>query len=359
VHEPAPPDEQIEAAAELASTAADQATVAPLPGAAGQAESAAGSVLAPAAALGAERPLLAVQCLGAYAVRSGGRELAPTGEDGAWYRSWEVLAYLAAYPGGVVPRERLLAALWPDVAPEKASSALRAAMSRLRGLLGRQVAGLGPEVVRSERDGTCRLDAALVWSDAQEFWARCQAAPALPPEAAVASLERAVSLYAGDLLASRAARAYDWLDEPGDDGVSLRRQYREELYRALQRLARLHRSAGRPGAAVPLYRRLLQAEPILEDIVRELYRCYRELGDLASLVREDRHLRQALRTAFADPGDPEDDPEQYDPEPETVALFREVRAELEARPATALVGGGTGAHAAGDDGGPGGAAAAR
>jgi DNA-binding SARP family transcriptional activator len=208
-------------------------------------------------------------------------------------------------------------------------------MSRLRGLLGRQVAGLGPEVVRSERDGTCRLDAALVWSDAQEFWARCQAAPALPPEAAVASLERAVSLYAGDLLASRAARAYDWLDEPGDDGVSLRRQYREEFYRALQRLARLHRSAGRPGAAVPLYRRLLQAEPILEDIVRELYRCYRELGDLASLVREDRHLRQALRTAFADPGDPEgeDDPGQYDPEPETVALFREVRADLEARAA--------------------------
>ena len=311
----------------------------------------AGSAAAPAAALGAERPLLAVHCLGAYTVRSGGRELAPTGEDGAWYRSWEVLAYLAAYPGGVVPRERLLAALWPDVAPEKATSALRAAMSRLRGLLGRQVTGLGPEAVRAERDGTCRLDAALVWSDAQEFWARCQAAPALPPEEAIASLERAVSLYAGDLLASRAARAYDWLDEPGEDGVSLRRQYREAFYRALQRLARLHRGAGRPGAAVPLYRRLLQAEPILEDVVRELYRCYGELGDLASLVREDRHLRQALRTALVDPGDPEDDPEQYDPEPETVALFREVRAELEARAAATarvLVG------AAGDGGDNGG-----
>ena len=65
----------------------------------------------------------------------------------------------------------------------------------------------------------------------------------------------------------------------------------------------------------------------------------------------------AARMAQRNPG-------QYDPEPETVALFREVRADLEARPvpaappaprATALVGGVPGAPPAGDDGGPGGA----
>ena len=82
---------------------------------------------------------------------------------------------------------------------------------------------------------------------------------------------------------------------------------------------------------MPLYRGLLKAEPVLEDVVRDLYRCYRELGDLAALIREDRHLRQALRETLADPDDPDDDPEQYEPEPETVALFDEVRAELEAR----------------------------
>jgi nucleoid-associated protein YgaU/DNA-binding SARP family transcriptional activator len=320
---------------------------APRPDAGGSATPGDGSAAAPAGAAGQGPPQLAIHCLGDYAVRSGARELVPTGEDGASYRPWEVLAYLAVYPGGIVPRERLLAALWPDVPPERATSALRAAMSRLRGLLGRQVAGLGADVVRAERDQTCRLDATVVWSDAQEFWSRCRAAPELPPEAAVAGLERAVALYGGDLLASRAARDYDWLDESGDDGVSLRRQYREEFYRALQRLARLHRTNGRPAAAVPLYKRLLQAEPIFEDIVRELYRCYRELGDLASLVREDRHLRQALRQAFADPDDSEDDPAAYEPEPETVALFRRIRADLEARaavPPPALV------EAAGDGG---------
>jgi hypothetical protein len=69
----------------------------------------------------------------------------------------------------------------------------------------------------------------------------------------------------------------------------------------------------------------------LEEVVRDLYRCYEELGDLAGLVREDRHLRQALRETRRDPDDPEDDPRQDEPEPETVALFEAVRAELEAR----------------------------
>jgi DNA-binding SARP family transcriptional activator len=266
-------------------------------------------------------------------VRGGGRELTPTGEDGASYRAWEVLGYLAVYPGGVVPRDRLLAAVWPDGAAES-TNRLRTTLSRLRGLLGRQVPGLGGDVVQGGgRGGTCRLDPSAVWSDAQEFWALCESAPARPPEAAVAALERAVGLYGGDLLASRATRDYDWLDEPGAGGVSLRQQYREAFYQALQRLARLHHRAGRPERAVPLYRRLLKAEPILEDVVRDLYRCYRDLGDLGALVREDRHLRQSLRDALADPDDPEDDVGQYEREPETVALYRRLRAELEARPA--------------------------
>jgi DNA-binding SARP family transcriptional activator len=306
-----------------AAVTADIAGVADAPGGpAGQGDAAAGETVA--------EPVLRVTCLGAFSVRGGGRELVPTGEDGASYRAWEVLAYLAAYPGGVVPRERLRAAVWPDGAAET-TSRLRSAMTRLRGLLGRQVPGLGADAVRSDRDGTCRLDPGTVWCDGQEFWALCEAAPGLPPDAAADVLERAVGLYGGDLLASRAARDYEWLDEPGPGGVSLRQQYREAFYRALQRLAGLRHEAGRPELAVPVYRRLLKAEPILEDVVRELYRCYRDLGDLGALVREDRHLRQALREALADPDDPAEDPGLYAPEPETVALFRAIRAELEAR----------------------------
>jgi hypothetical protein len=102
----------------------------------------------------------------------------------------------------------------------------------------------------------------------------------------------------------------------------------------------LYQCEGLPERAVALYRSLLKAEPTLEDVVRELYRCYQETGDLSSLIREDRHLRQALREAYHDPADP-DDLDQYHPEPETVARFNQIRAHPEARTARAATSSGS------------------
>ena len=147
-------------------------------------------------------------------------------------------------------------------------------------------------------------------------------------------MQRARTLYGGDLLPGRGTRLYEWVDERDGSGVSLREGYREEYYRATQWLARLFCREGRADLAVPLYKGLLEAEPTLEDIVRELYRCYQQLGDLSSLIREDRHLRQALREAFYDPDDPEADPDDYQPEPETTDLFNRVGAGLEAKAVT-------------------------
>jgi hypothetical protein len=74
---------------------------------------------------------------------------------------------------------------------------------------------------------------------------------------------------------------------------------------------------------VPLLKRL-QAEPTLEDVECDLYRCYRQLGDHGALIREERQLRQALREGY-------DDPAQYEPEEATIRLYNEIRAELEAK----------------------------
>jgi hypothetical protein len=81
---------------------------------------------------------------------------------------------------------------------------------------------------------------------------------------------------------------------------------------------------------------------VLEDVASELYRDERDLGDPATLVREDRHLRLALREMLGDPADPADDSGQYPPEPNTVALFDAIRAEPES-----TAGGGTGGEVRG------------
>ena len=73
--------------------------------------------------------------------------------------------------------------------------------------------------------------------------------------------------------------------------------------------------------------------PTVEDVVRELYRCYGELGDRNGLSLADRRLREALRASLADPDDPGDDATLYEPQDETVSTFRQVLAELSARAA--------------------------
>jgi len=276
-------------------------------------------------------PPVEVRCFGGFIVESEGREVTSAWEEGASHKAWELLAFLSVQPAGIVLKERLLAAIWPDVEPERAVLRMRQAMHRLRSALGRQVPSISSEVVRADRDGICRLDTTLVTSDVHRFVMALGCASKLRGGEATGALEQARSLYRGDLLSGPTARGYEWLDERDDSGVTLREHYREQYFRATGKLARLYYEEGRAELAVPLYKEILRVEPTLEDIARQLYRCYGQLGDLTSLIREDRHLRQALREVDAAMGGGSSDAEEYQPEPETVALFAEIRQALEMR----------------------------
>ena len=278
-----------------------------------------------------EGALITIRCLGGFEVRSGDRVLKPIGEEGASYKAWEVLAFLAAQPGGVAPKEKLLGAIWPEVNEERGANRLRMCLVRLRGILVRQVPRLTPKVVRVQRSGTCGLDANLVWSDAHRFSELCAAAHTLPPAEARRALEEALTLYRGPLLSSRSTRLYDWIEEEDDTGVSPRKRYHRLYSWAVHRMGDLYRREGRTDRAIELYRHVLESQPTLEDIVRELFRCYAELGDLSALVGEERHLREALRKAHGSSKAAGDDPDWYPPQPETIELFNRLRAELEAR----------------------------
>lgn len=269
-------------------------------------------------------PLVEIRCFGAFAATSGDRDLVPVGKEHASYKAWELLAFLASRPDGAAPKDQILEALWPSADGDRALQSLNKTISRLRILLREQVSGLGDDVVTSGRDGVCRLATDLVSSDAQRFARLCAAAPKLPRERAIATLQRARHLYRGELLADH---AYQWPTERYA-GLALRPYYADLYRQSTCRLARLFCEAGQPARAVPLYKSLLKAEPTLEDVVRGLYRCYQQLGDLASLIREDRELRQALRDAF---GDSTSDEQDCEPSKQTVELFKQIRAELEAR----------------------------
>jgi DNA-binding SARP family transcriptional activator len=281
-----------------------------------------------------------VRCFGEFEVLGGGRPLVAA-RDGAGSGPWqarEVLAFMAAQPDGVAMKEQLLNALWGDDAADRGGRRLTVALVRVREWLLEEVPGLratGSLIVRCHRDGICRLDPDAVSSDVQEFAAALQQAAGLPPEDAKRAYARALALYRGDLLTRP---AFGWVEERGETGVTLREELRERYRRATLELARLHQESGDARLAVPLYQSLLRAEPGLEDVVRLLYRCYHRLGDRSALVLEDRRLRQALKEMLSDPDAPDDDPELYAPQPETVALFDRLLADLNARSRGATVG---------------------
>ena len=271
-----------------------------------------------------------VRCFGSFRVTSGNHELSATGSDGAHYKAWDILAFLCAQPGGSISRELLIGALWPDVDSSKAANRLKVSLTRLRRMLKKQVPALTGEVVRVDRSGVCRLNAGYITSDVHQFVALRRSASKLPPADTANTLEEARALYRGDLLTEP---YYEWVHTRADDGLTLREQYREEYYRVTQRLAELYRQQGDPARAVTLYRDILKLEPTLEDVARSLYRCYQEIGDRGALVREHRRLRDALRQMLGASDDPDDDPELYEPESETVATYEEALAAIEARSA--------------------------
>jgi hypothetical protein len=104
------------------------------------------------------------------------------------------------------------------------------------------------------------------------------------------------------------------------------------MYRqATARLADLRYRAGRTRDAIVLYREMLEAEPTLELVVRNLLRCYHRLRDREALVREEQRLRKALKEALYDPDQRDPDPGLCQPERETTALYGRLLQDLDSR----------------------------
>lgn len=126
-----------------------------------------------------------------------------------------LLAYLALQrPGAFLARERILAMLWPDLAPERARAALNQSLYTLRRTLG-------ADVLVSRGDSDIGIDATLLHTDVEAF----------ETELASGRLVKALERYRGDLLAGffvAGATAFDeWLDR---ERTRLRARAREAAW---------------------------------------------------------------------------------------------------------------------------------
>ncbi len=190
-------------------------------------------------------------------------------------RAKEMLFFFLAHP--VVTKDQIVAALWPDLSLAKAHSTFHFYLFQVRRLLG------GTDAISYE-GGAYRLESRRYQYDVDEFHRNLAKAGKATSAQRLAYLQEAISLYRGDYLEDIYS---EWTDE-------LRDSVRREYHQALEDLARQCRGEGRLEDAVESCRRLLDKDPLREDIHRQLIGTLLEMGDRAGGVRQLGALRTIL-----------------------------------------------------------------
>jgi DNA-binding SARP family transcriptional activator len=198
-----------------------------------------------------------------------------------------LMAYLLLHRNAAVQRDFLSFLLWPDESEEAARAKLRATLHEL--LRGLPVAPEGHWIVNEGARLRWNPDAKASL-DVEEF------------EAAVADpqrLEEAIALYTGDLLEA----LYDeWIVAP-------RERLRSAYLGALGQLTSRFRRRLEYSQAIAYAKRLLDAEPLREDVARRLIALRYEAGDRAGALDEYERFERRVREELG-----------LDPMPETASL---------------------------------------
>jgi DNA-binding SARP family transcriptional activator len=219
-----------------------------------------------------------IRTLGAFAIEREGAPPAAARKESR--KPMDLLKLLVALGGDNVPVARLCACLWPDAPGDAARNSFDNTLHRLRKLLG----GDRHLVLRA---GSLSLEASTCWTDVAALEVCLAAAPAAADDAGAVSawVDAVLALYQGAFLA-------------GDDELAEVLVARERIESRVTRQvvaqgARLE-AAGHTEAAVRLYRRLVELQPLAEDLVRRLMSGLLLLGQRAEALAVYRRCRQQL-----------------------------------------------------------------
>lgn len=188
-----------------------------------------------------------------------------------WLKARELLYYLLAHPDGAASAT-LCEAIWPDLAPERASETLRAAIYQLRLRLPRELI----TIQRRHAYQLNRVDFHIEY-DVERFL-KLLDTHADDPDI----LAEALDLYHDHYLAV--------LDSQWIIG---QRTYLEQRYlNTLRSIAHHWEESSIPADALPLYKRILQIDPLNEAAHAGIMRCQIMLGSRALAITQYHHARQ-------------------------------------------------------------------
>lgn len=230
----------------------------------------------------------------------------------ATHTTQALLAYLLLLPHRPQPREVVAEAFWGDRNQERARSCLKTALWRLRSLLEPKGTPPGTYVLAGPNGDIGFNWESNYWLDVTAFEQSTRRVLALPPDRMqpkdAQTLKAAIELYAGELL-----------EGFYDDWVLRERERFRQIY--LDSLAHLLRFCRRHGAyseALDCGRKILELDPLREEIHRELMHLYLETGQRSLAIKQFEVCRDLLSTELG-----------ILPMDETQALYRQIAPELD------------------------------
>lgn len=225
----------------------------------------------------------------------GGCEITSSGEKPLTRKAKAVAAHLVLLHGQAQSRERIAALFWENSPEAQARANLRQCLSTLRKHFG--------DALIADAE-TVRFDASLVKSDAKRF-------EDLISQDDIKALEAAVDLYVGDLLDGLVIK-----EEAFEATVRIERErYRELMVSGLKRLIDHCEGLGDTGTSLKHATRLLLLDPIHENVHRSLMRTYSAQGRYDAALKQFELCKGILQRELG-----------VAPQPETLALVRDIRA---------------------------------
>jgi DNA-binding SARP family transcriptional activator len=200
--------------------------------------------------------------------------------------------------GGVVPRESLMALLWPYSGDAQARASLRQTLAGLRRDLGNAAVA----IISTENNAVALAESSVVVdSVAFERLARSDSAD---------DLEAALALWRGTFLEGLGPFTPEFDRWAEAEAGALRATF-EAL---LLRLCDAHAAVGRTEEMIATALRLLALDPLQEHVHRRVIDGYRRLTRFDAALRQFEALRSVLQAELG-----------VTPEPATLELIREVR----------------------------------
>ena len=224
-------------------------------------------------------------------------------------KSRSLLGFLMLNAGRSYAREVLVAKVWGEDRAGDTLKALRQELWTIRTAF-RDAGVAAEDILTLGGDEVTFTVPPEFWLDAREFAKAMESLPAgteIPVDAdQAAGLEAAMALYDDDLLPG----IYDdWCLFP-------REALRDRFISGLEMLLFRHQGRASWDAAVACAKRLLDADPLLEHVHRDLMRTYYAKGNRPAALRQFEQCKRLLQRELG-----------IEPMAETVELYRAIREE--------------------------------